>query len=161
MGIESIPVFQKIPPGWPVFQKIPPGWRELAGAATAPCGYELICNGKSRFSPDYKVALVEQKRTKGEKEDTTIPFSVQPARGKETEEETHATKTSGVCFSDEPGLPKKLNQLSIEQMKLRLLQDIQMDITICQLEGWPYKDYLLGLQSEIQRFLTGGEPPNC
>lgn len=107
MGIESIPVFQKIPPGW----------RELAGTAIAPCVYELICNGKSRFSPDYKVALVEQKRTKAEKEDTTIPFSVQPARGKETEEETHATKTSGVCFSDEPGLPKKLNQLSREQMK--------------------------------------------
>lgn len=60
---------------------------------------------------------------------------------------------SGLRFSDEPGLSERLNRLAREQMKLRLLQDIQTDITICKLEGWSYKPYLHELVSEIERFL--------
>ena len=43
--------------------------------------------------------------------DTTIPVSVQPARGKETEEEAHTTKTSGVCFPINQDYPKSLISL--------------------------------------------------
>lgn len=42
-----------------VFQEIPPGWTLLNGALTPPVGYKLICNGKSRFSADYKTGLIE------------------------------------------------------------------------------------------------------
>ena len=46
-----------------------------------------------------------------------------------------------------------LNKLAREQMKLRLMQDIRVDIEICKLEGINYKDYLLELKDMIDGFL--------
>ena len=46
-----------------------------------------------------------------------------------------------------------LNQLAREQMKLRLMQDIRVDIEVCKLEGINYKDYLLELKDMIDGFL--------
>ena len=48
---------------------------------------------------------------------------------------------------------RQLNVLAREQLKIRLLYDIKMDIEICQLEGWEYKDYLLELKKLIDGFL--------
>ena len=46
-----------------------------------------------------------------------------------------------------------LNKLAREQMKLRLIQDIRVDIEVCKLEGVNYKDYLLELKDMIDGFL--------
>ena len=46
-----------------------------------------------------------------------------------------------------------LNKLAREQMKLRLMQDIRVDIEVCKLEGINYKDYLLELKDMIDGFL--------
>ena len=46
-----------------------------------------------------------------------------------------------------------LNRLAREQMKLRLMQDIRMDITVCQQEGIDYKPYLTELKQIIDGFL--------
>ena len=46
-----------------------------------------------------------------------------------------------------------LNQLAREQMKLRLMQDIRVDLEVCKLEGINYKDYLLELKDMIDGFL--------
>ena len=46
-----------------------------------------------------------------------------------------------------------LNRLAREQMKLRLMQDIRMDITVCQQEGIDYKPYLRELNEIIDGFL--------
>lgn len=47
-----------------------------------------------------------------------------------------------------------LNRLAREQMKLRLMQDIRMDITVCQQEGIDYKPYLKELKEIIDGFLV-------
>ena len=39
-------------------------------------------------------------------------------------------------------------------MKLRLMQDIRMDITVCQQEGIDYKPYLRELKEIIDGFLV-------
>lgn len=48
---------------------------------------------------------------------------------------------------------RALNTLAREQLKHRLLADIRIDIQICQLEGWDYKEYLLELKKLIDSFL--------
>lgn len=48
---------------------------------------------------------------------------------------------------------RALNTLAREQLKTRLLADIRIDIQICQLEGWDYKEYLLELKKLIDCFL--------
>lgn len=44
---------------------------------------------------------------------------------------------------------KKFNQLAREQMKLKLLADINVDLTICKIEGWDVKEYLSDLKKMI------------
>lgn len=41
-----------------VLDALPEGWRYIEGALTAPTGFRWACNGKSRFSPGYRHALV-------------------------------------------------------------------------------------------------------
>ena len=47
------------------------------------------------------------------------------------------------------GAAEGLNQLAREQMKLKLLADIRMDLTVCELEGWPRGQYLHDLHEMI------------
>lgn len=47
---------------------------------------------------------------------------------------------------------KALQQLAREQMKQKLLKDICMDIQICNLEGWDYREYLKELHQMIAHF---------
>ena len=49
-----------------------------------------------------------------------------------------------------------LNKLAREQLKLRLIQDIRVDIEICKLEGLDYKQYLYELKEIIDGFLRIG-----
>ena len=49
-----------------------------------------------------------------------------------------------------------LNKLAREQMKLRLLQDIRIDIEVCKIERMDYKEYLLELKDIIDGFLKEG-----
>lgn len=55
-----------------------------------------------------------------------------------------------------------LHVLAREQMKRKLLADIAVDLTVCQIEGWDYKEYVFCLHSEIDRIVKkivvlGGE----
>lgn len=45
------------------------------------------------------------------------------------------------------GAPERLNQLAREQMKLKLLTDINIDLTICEIEGWDKKEYIQDLKN--------------
>lgn len=48
--------------GTKVLKSIPKGWRKIRTATTHPSGYSWYSNGKSRFGPDYKHALVMDKK---------------------------------------------------------------------------------------------------
>lgn len=48
---------------------------------------------------------------------------------------------------------KALNRLAREKMKLKLLQDIRVDIEVCKLEGFDYKEYLKEIKDIIDSFL--------
>ena len=48
---------------------------------------------------------------------------------------------------------KALNTLAREKMKLKLLQDISVDIQVCQLANLDYKEYLKELKEIIDSFL--------
>lgn len=45
-----------------------------------------------------------------------------------------------------------LNRLAREQMKLRLMQDIRMDLIVCEIEGWDKMEYLNELKELINSF---------
>ena len=140
------------------FDKIPLGWMLIKGATTAPVGYEWISNGKSRFSMDYRIALVKEAHAKEKTTKTPTP-STNILQKNTAAEEKQQEKQSGFQFSDEPGISEQLNRLAREEMKLMLLRDIARDMTVCKIEGWDYKGYLRELQQLILVFLIGGDPP--
>lgn len=55
--------------------------------------------------------------------------------------------------SNDPEKRKALNRLAREQMKLKLMQDIMFDITVCRIDGFDYKEYLCELKEIIDGFL--------
>ncbi len=42
-----------------------------------------------------------------------------------------------------------LNTLAREQMKLKLLCDIRIDLTVCELEGLDYREYVRSLRAML------------
>lgn len=60
---------------------------------------------------------------------------------------------SNYSFENTPEMAFKLQQLAREEMKLKLLKDILMDINVCKHEGWDYKQYLIELKEIIDSFL--------
>lgn len=44
---------------------------------------------------------------------------------------------------------KLVNELAREQLKHKILTDISIDLQICKLEWWEYKDYLISIRDMI------------
>ena len=51
-----------------------------------------------------------------------------------------------------------LNRLAREQMKHRLLADVIVDMTVCELEGWDMMEYAKELFVEVERIAVRHEP---
>lgn len=49
-------------------------------------------------------------------------------------------------------IAKTLNDLARHKMILKLYQDILIDLTICDIEGWDKKEYIRQLQELITNF---------
>ena len=47
-----------------------------------------------------------------------------------------------------------LNKLAREEMKLKLMQDIRIDISVSELEGIDYRKYLEELKEIIDEFIS-------
>lgn len=59
---------------------------------------------------------------------------------------------SGINFVGD--ISKELNQLGREEMKLKLLQDIHLDMQISKVEGWDVMEYLLELKKLINDIIN-------
>ena len=57
------------------------------------------------------------------------------------------------------GAPAALNRLAREQMKMKILNDINLDLTVCDLEGWSRTDYLHDLHKLIAGLCPCGRTP--
>lgn len=66
---------------------------------------------------------------------------------------TCAGEPSANCGSESQDIGWALNEKARHQMRLQLLNDIRMDITVCQIEGWDYREYIIGLRDLINGLL--------
>lgn len=56
-------------------------------------------------------------------------------------------------LDNHPDSPRRLNQLAREQLKLKLLNDVLMDMEICKLEGWDIIEYVKDLIDSLSSLL--------
>ncbi len=57
--------------------------------------------------------------------------------------------SSGLIIPDKE-TAKALNNLARHEMMLKLLNDIRIDLMICEIEGWDKKEYL----EELKKMIT-------
>ena len=48
-----------------ILDHIPDGWKAVPDAPAIPKGFVMVTNGKSRFSKDYKCAMIPEEKVKG------------------------------------------------------------------------------------------------
>lgn len=56
---------------------------------------------------------------------------------------------TGILFTAKEA--RAVNDYARQEMIRRLLADILLDLTICEIEGWDKKEYIRMLQGEINR----------
>lgn len=56
--------------------------------------------------------------------------------------------SGGIIINDNE-IAKRLNELARHKMIVRLLDDIRIDLMICEIEGWSKLEYIRMLQEEI------------
>lgn len=59
---------------------------------------------------------------------------------------------SGVLLDGNPKTPKALQDLARHQMILKLLEDIRMDMEVCELEGWDKMEYINMIRNAVNSF---------
>lgn len=61
---------------------------------------------------------------------------------------------SGIML--EPDIPetrKTLNDLARHQLIVRILQEIEFDLMICEIEGWDKKEFIRQIQSAVDKII--------
>ena len=123
---------------FPKFDEMPLGWRFDATWGSSLVGYQPISNGKNMINGGKKGLL---KVRTGEKKNNipNIPKLKLPTiaqKPKPTKQE------QDMCAI-------KVNDLARLKLKEQLIKDLTVDLMICKMEGWDYKEYAKDLKKTI------------
>ena len=126
--------------GWPLLETLPDGWRIDATAGSPLHGYAFAINGESFLSPLRERALVRTINPQRH-----LPL-VEPRKIKEDSGE--APRPSPPAEID-PIYARTANELARKKFTEKILLDVLVDLTICEIEGWNKLEYLDELKSLI------------
>ena len=122
--------------GWELLETMPKGWKIDKTAGSPLCGYDFVTNGKSVLNGQKRALLrVMPPQIK-------ISFQEQKNLIVEKEEPKHKQVIDAVYV-------RTVNELAREKFKKQMLNDILVDLMICEIEGWVKTDYLNELKDLI------------
>lgn len=124
-----------------MLDKLPEGWRVDKTAGSPLHGYEFCTNGKSVLSGQQERGLVRVTTKKG------CFFSEKPNQ-RELKLEVKGEEFEQVI---DENFTWTVNQLARESFKARLLNDILIDLHVCEIEGWSKVEYI----GELRRLING------
>ena len=122
---------------WDLLDEMPDGWCIDKNAGSPLAGYEFITNGRSTLNGQERALLRVKPRQ------AQIAYQFAPA----------AIPTSGPAPKHETPVeyPRTINELARAKFKQSLLNDILVDLCICEIEGWSKTEYI----NEIRRLVVG------
>jgi thiamine kinase-like enzyme len=126
---------------WPLLDELPEGWAIDKTAGSPLHGYEFCTNGKSVVSGKQKRALFRVFRPQ-----LLIDFD---APEKKPLLEKQAKKDAKQIIDS--NYVRTVNELARQEFKHRLLNDILVDLTICEIEGWCKLEYI----NEMRKLING------
>lgn len=130
--------------GWPLIEELPEGWSINKYIGSPLHNHVFVTNGKSVFSADRRVALLKvEKKPIAESKTTTkqIPEII--------ETQPKASKSKAASYTFDKASARAVNVLARQRFKQKLLADILIDLTICEIEGWSKREYINELKNLI------------
>lgn len=126
---------------WPLLDAMPDGW-VLDKTAGAPLsGYSFVTNGKSVINGQkralLKVSSSERQTGLNENKITVCLETI----NKKTESNNNQVIDAQYV--------RTVNELAREKFKQRILNDILVDLMICEIEGWCKAEYIKELKELI------------
>jgi len=127
---------------WPLLDEIPQGWAIDKTAGSPLCGYAFVTNCKSPLKGQERALLRVVQQQQG------LPFNDLVVVSKMEIATVKQAKPSG-SFVFDASQAKTVNDLARQKFKHKLLNDILVDLTICEIEGWSQTEYINELKSLI------------
>lgn len=123
--------------GWQILEEIPAGWKIDKTVGTPLCGHEFITNGKSVLNGQKRALIKLGKNIKKEniKTENIVKKVEKNVNVKDKIIDKQTAKTA--------------NELARKKFEEKLLQDIRVDLTICEIEGWDKTEYIKELKRLI------------
>lgn len=127
--------------GWELLEEMPDGWKIDKTAGSPLHGYSFISDGKSIINGGKRALLrvvAPQRRFLLE----------EPRRAAVTAHEvTQQEKKAAQAIEAFPA--RTVNELARAKFKRQLLNDILVDLQICEIEGWCKREYIAELKAMI------------
>lgn len=123
---------------WPLLESLPEGWKFSKAAGSPLTGYAFATSASPLKGGKTALVKVTAKPVKPPEVGAALPDAQDIAkRGLKKQ------------FSYDASQAKTVNELARQKFKQRLLQDILVDLMICEIESWDKREYIRELQSLI------------
>ena len=127
--------------GWALLEEMPEGWKKAKSVGSPLHGYEFVSDGKSIINGG-KIALL---RVIAPQKQLLLEEPMQQAVN--AHEYQHQEKKPELITQAFPA--RTVNELARAKFKRQLLNDILVDLTICEIEGWCKSEYIAELKALI------------
>lgn len=127
--------------GWPLLDVMPDGWSVDNTAGTPLSGYIFITNRKSVLNGQLRALL--RVRTANEEVSKDHSFSNKKPINNQNDTPKPTDNAIDLHYA------VTVNKLAREKFKQRILEDILVDLQICEIEGWSKSEYLNELKQLI------------
>lgn len=127
---------------WELIDEMPCGWAVDKAAGSPVHGYAFVTNRKSVITGQQKRALLRVLQPQRQ-----IAFDAQKAEERKPQKEAKENTPRPVIDAH---YCRTVNELARQKFKQRLLNDILVDLTICEIEGWCKLEYI----SEIRKLIN-------
>ena len=126
--------------GWDLLEELPQGWAIDKTAGTPLNGYVFITNGKSVLNGQERALLKVNKNIavqnfKTENTDINLEKNIKKINLKDKIIDKKTANTA--------------NELARKKFQEKLLQDIRVDLMICEIEGWDKLEYIQEIKNLI------------
>lgn len=137
---------------WPLLDSLPTGWKFAKSAGSPLAGYAFATSGSPLRGGKTALVLVNEPQI------ALLPSEPDSAAAYETlPVDTQHAKPKCVDFYYDKSHARTVNELARQKFKHRLLADILIDLTICEIEGWCKNEYIY----ELRRLINSIGKKSC
>jgi hypothetical protein len=122
---------------WDLLESLPDGWKIDKSCGSPLNGYSFATNGKSILNGGVRVLVKVERK----------PVNYEYLKPEVIRNENSGEKQEVVI---DENYVRTVNDLARKKFEQRLLSDLMIDLTICEIEGWCKMEYI----RELRRLLA-------